>query len=235
MIYFKNLLFTGLISGVFFVFSANAQDEKTKKEDAPIGKGVEGLPKDIIKKIDESKPADLAEKLNLAINMLSREGQGSMRAKARLEFIERKMTSLENASNSNANIVKVRDLVSDPGFKKKALEMLDKPNFTDEIAKVLKDNSLTARDVVDYVQLKKVTKTKADIKLALSIIFKEFNLENPSISGIPLPNENGDFSKEVDNILASLSSKPTKPSRAPAVDSSEALKNAVKELLGAGN
>lgn len=235
MVNLKNLFFVGLLSVTFLSFCANAQDDKGKKEDAPIGKGVEGLPKDIIKKIDESKPSDLAEKLNLAINMLSRDGQDYMRAKARLEFIERKMTSLENASNSNANILKVRDLVSDPGFKKKALEMLEKPNFTDEIAKVLKDNSLTARDVVDYVQLKKVTKTKADIKLGLSKIYDKFNEENPSISGIPLPNENGDFSKEVDNILASLSSKPSKPSKTPAVDSNEALKNAVKELLGAGN
>ena len=235
MINLKNLFFVGLLSVTFFAFSANAQDDKGKKEDAPIGKGVEGLPKDIIKKIDESKPSDLAEKLNLAINMLSRDGQDYMRAKAKLEFIDRQMTSLENASNSNANILKVRDLVSDPGFKKKALEMLEKPNFTDEIAKVLKDNSLTARDVVDYVNLKKVTKTKADIKLGLSKIYDKFNEENPSISGIPLPNENGDYSKEVDNILASLSSKPSRPSKTSAVDSNEALKNAVKELLGAGN
>jgi len=235
MIYFKNLFFTGLISGVFFVFSANAQDEKAKKEDAPIGKGVEGLPKDIIKKIDESKPADLAEKLNLAVNMLNREGQDYMRAKARLEFIERRMTSLENVSNSNPNIIKVRDLISDPGFKKKALEMLDKPNFTDEIAKVLKENSLTARDVVDYVQLKKVTKIKADIKQGLSKIYDKFNEVNPIISGIPQPNDNGDFSGEVGDILGSISSRPSKPSRPSAVDGNEALKNAVKELLGASN
>jgi len=235
MINLSKLFFVGLLSATFLAFSANAQDEKAKKEDAPIGKGIDALPKDIIKKIDESKPADLAEKLNLAINMLSIEGQSYMRIKARLEFIERKMTSLEKATNNNANIIKVRDLISDPGFKKKALEMLDKPNFTDEIAKVLKDNSLTARDVVDYLQLKKASKTKADIKLGLSKIFEEFNKENPSISGIPQPNENGDLSGEVGDILASMSSKPSRPSRPSAVDSNEALKNAVKELLGAGN
>lgn len=235
MISLKNLVFVGFLSGTFFTFCANAQEEKGKKADESIGKGIDALPKDIVKKIDESKPSDLAEKLNLAINMLSRDGLDYMRIKARLEFIERKMTTLEKASSSNANILKVRDLVSDPGFKKKAFEMLDKPNFTEEIAKVLKDNSLTARDVVDYLQLKKATKTKADIKQGLSKIFDEFNKENPSISGIPLPSDNGDLSGEVADILASISSKPSRPSRVPAVDGNEALKNAVKELLGAGN
>ena len=93
----------------------------------------------------------------------------------------------------------------------------------DFILELIDNNALSLKDL-DY-----------SLRKDKEIIFKEFNLENPSISGIPLPNENGDFSKEVDNILASLSSKPSKPSRAPAVDSSEALKNAVKELLGAGN
>lgn len=235
MIYLKNLFFAGLLTGTFLAFSANAQDEKAKKEDAPIGKGVEGIPKDVVKKIDESSASDLADKLNLAINMLSRDGLASLKYKVRLEFIERKILALETSASSNTNIVKVRDLVLDPGFKKKALEMLDKPNFAEEIAKILKDNSLTARDVVDYNQLKKLTKTKADIKLALMLISKEFGQVNASISGIPLPSGNTDFTKEVESMLAILSSKPVQPSIISSVGVDEAMKNAIKELVGSAN
>jgi len=56
MINLSKLFFVGLLSATFLAFSANAQDEKAKKEDAPIGKGIDALPKDIIKKLMNLNP-----------------------------------------------------------------------------------------------------------------------------------------------------------------------------------
>lgn len=233
MINLKVFILSGVLVFSLFSFIGNAQEEKAKKEEAPIGKGVEGLTKDIIKKIDDSTAPDLSEKLNLAINMLSRDGLDTLKIKVRLELIEKKISALEASAKSNANISKVKDLISDPGFKKKALEILDKPNFSDEISKIFKENSLTPQDIKDFVELRKMDKTKSDIKLALGLIAKMFSQMNPSISGIPLANSDKEsFGKEVENLIAILSSKPAPSVGSDSGGSSDAFKDVFKELLG---